>query len=65
MDLTRWHLGEPALLMGFVQAVIALAVSFGLHLTADQIAGIMGLSGAVLAIIVRQNVSPTQPGASK
>lgn len=51
---------EPVLLMGLAQAIIAACVSFGLNLTGDQIASIMGLSAAVLAIFVRQAVTPVR-----
>ena len=49
---------EPALVVGFVQAAIALAVSFGLTLSPVQIAGILGFTAAALALVVRRKVSP-------
>lgn len=49
---------EPALIAGFIAIVINLAVSFGLHLTADQVALLNAAVVAGLAIIVRQAVTP-------
>lgn len=49
---------EPALILGAIQSAIALAVSFGLRLTPEQIGGILALSAAVLAIVTRQLVTP-------
>jgi hypothetical protein len=37
---------------------MALAVSFGLSLTPEQIGAILALSAAVLAIVTRQLVTP-------
>ena len=49
---------EPAMIMAAIQAVIALAVSFGLGLTNEQVGGLLALSAAILGIITRQHVSP-------
>ena len=49
---------EPALVLGLIQAGLALAIGFGLQLTGDQVALIMAFSSAVVAVIVRQNVTP-------
>jgi len=49
---------EPALVLGVVQAVIALAVSFGLGLSADQIGAILAVSAALLALATRSQVVP-------
>jgi hypothetical protein len=49
---------EPALILGALQSAIALAVSFGLSLTPEQIGAILALSAAVLAIVTRQLVTP-------
>lgn len=51
---------EPALYAGLVQAVLACAVAFGLPLSDAQQGTILALSAAVLAVIVRQNVTPTK-----
>jgi hypothetical protein len=47
---------EPAVLVGLVQAVLALAVSFGLDLTPEQVGAIMAVTSALLALLVRQAV---------
>lgn len=51
---------EPALVAGLVQAALALAVAFGLHLSSEQVAAILGVTGAVLALVVRGRVVPTR-----
>lgn len=50
---------EPALVTGFVAAVIALAVAFGLDLSGEQTGAIMAVTTAVLAFITRAQVTPT------
>lgn len=51
---------EPVAIVGFFQAALALAVTFGAKLTAEQIgAGLAALS-ALLAIFVRSQVSPAK-----
>lgn len=50
---------EPAAIAAFIAIVINLAISFGLNLTIEQIALINSLVVAGLALIVRQNVTPT------
>lgn len=52
---------EPALVSGLVAAVIALGVSFGLDLSEEQIGAIMAVTAAVLALVVRSQVSPKAP----
>lgn len=49
---------EPALISGLVSAVIALAVSFGADLSSEQVGAVMAVVAAVLAIVVRQQVTP-------
>ena len=51
--------GEPAIITGFAAALIALAVAFGLELTADQVGAIMALVSIVASVITRQLVTPT------
>ena len=50
---------EPALVSGLVAAVIALVVSFGLELSPEQIGSIMAVVAALLAFVVRSQVTPT------
>ena len=49
---------EPILFMAVIQALIGLTVSFGMTFTADQTASIMVLTGAILALIARSQVTP-------
>lgn len=49
---------EPAVWLGLVQALIAVAVGFGLDLTPEQVSLVVAASAAVLAVVTRQNVSP-------
>lgn len=44
---------EPAAILGAIQAALALAVSFGLKLDAEQVGAIMALAAAVVALVVR------------
>jgi len=50
---------EPALVAGVVQALLAVLVAFGVPLSDVQVGAILALSAAVLAIVVRQRVTPT------
>lgn len=49
---------EPALIMGLVQMILAGAVAFGLDLTSDQTAAVLGISAALLSVVTRQKVNP-------
>jgi len=49
---------EPAVILGAIQAILALGLSFGLHLEPQQIGAIMAAAAAILALVVRQQVSP-------
>ncbi|MGL5910649.1 MAG: hypothetical protein ACRCZP_11650 [Phycicoccus sp.] len=49
---------EPALVSGFVAAAVALAIAFGLDLTDTQVGAIMAAVTALLALIVRSQVTP-------
>jgi len=51
---------EPALVMGAVNALLALAVGFGLPITIEQGALINAAVAAVLSVIVRSKVSPVE-----
>lgn len=52
---------EPVMTMAVVQTGLALAMSFGFSLTAQQVGAIMAFTAAVLGWIVRQKVSPVVP----
>lgn len=49
---------EPAMVLAFVQAVIVLAVTFGLQLTTEQTGAILALTAVVLGLITRSQVTP-------
>ena len=51
------HDGVNAAILGFVQAMVALGVGFGLHWTPDQQALVMSLATAVLAMFTRTQVT--------
>lgn len=50
---------EPALILAAVNALLALAVGFGLEVTGEQQALIHAAVSAVLGVIVRRKVTPT------
>lgn len=49
---------EPVLILGTIQAAIALIVAFGLQLEPEQIGAIVAFSAAVLSLIARRQVTP-------
>ena len=49
---------EPLRLVGAVQATLAVAVLFGVPLTAEQLAGLVLAFAAWLGIVTRQQVTP-------
>lgn len=53
---------EPARVAGIIQAVLALAVAFGLDLSVEQQAAILSLSAAALGLAegVRSQVTPVR-----
>jgi hypothetical protein len=52
---------EPALILAAVQALLALAVGFGLQLSAEQMSLVLAASAAVFGVITRSQVTPTAP----
>jgi len=52
---------EPAVVISFVGALIALAVAFGFHLTADQTAALMAVATLAVGFVTRSQVSPVVP----
>lgn len=48
---------EPVLLVGLVQSILALAITFGLSLDTEQVGAIMALTTAGLAFAVREVVT--------
>lgn len=53
---------EPVMFMAVIQAIIALVLSFGVHLTTEQVGAILAVSAAILAFITRTQVSPVSKG---
>jgi uncharacterized protein (DUF697 family) len=49
---------EPAMVLAFVQAVLVLALSFGLQLTPEQTGAIIALTAVILGLITRSKVTP-------
>ena len=49
---------EPVLVTGLLEAVLVLALAFGLDLTTEQVAAIMAVAVAVLSLVARSKVSP-------
>ena len=56
---------EPALILGAVNSVIAVAVGFGLNVTPEQVGLINAATAAVLAVIVRAQVTPVAEVAER
>lgn len=52
---------EPAMVLAFVQAIIALAIAFGLDLSAEQVGTISAVTAAILGLITRSQVTPDNP----
>lgn len=50
---------EPVMTQGVIQAALAMATSFGLGWTAEQVGMTLAFTAAVLAWITRQQVTPT------
>lgn len=49
---------EPALIIGLVQAGLALGMGFGLALTTTQIALLLAFTAAALSVVTRSQVTP-------
>ena len=49
---------EPAVVAGFVQAVLGLLLAFGVDLTQEQVGAILAVTAALLAFVVRSRVAP-------
>jgi len=50
---------EPVAILAALQAALALALAFGLDLTADQVGTIVALSSVLLGVTARSQVTPT------
>lgn len=51
---------EPALIIGAINAILAVAVGFGLAVSPAQVGLINAAVAAILAVVTRQQVVPTQ-----
>lgn len=49
---------EPALILAAIQAGLALAVTFGVDLSNEQIGGILATSAAIFGVWTRSQVRP-------
>ena len=49
---------EPAMVVALIQAVLVLAVTFGLKLTPEQTAAILAVAALALGLITRSRVTP-------
>ena len=58
MSPLKFIQAEPALFLGMIEALLALALGFGLDLTPEQFALIIAALTAVLAFVTRQRVTP-------
>lgn len=54
---------EPAAIIGMVQALLAVAIGFGLDLSSEQLGLILAALAAVLGFITRSQVTPVKAPA--
>ena len=54
----RFWAREPVLILGLVQAAIALAIVFGVPVSGEQKAGLVFAAIAIIEFVKRQQVSP-------
>jgi hypothetical protein len=55
---------EPALILAFLHAVVALAIGFGVDITTEQFALIEAALAAFLGLVVRSQVAPVDHARS-
>ncbi len=55
---------EPALWLAMIQAAIALVIGFGVNLSSEQFALLMGFAAAAAGLMVRSRVTPIPPLAA-
>lgn len=53
---------EPSLVLGLLQAGLALAIGFGLQLSGEQVALIMAFAATIASVWVRSKVTPNATG---
>ena len=49
---------EPAMVVAFVQALLVLGVTFGLHLSQEQTGAILAVVSIFLGLVTRSQVTP-------
>ena len=49
---------EPALVLGALNALIAVAVGFGLNVSPEQVGLINAAAAGIIAVIIRSRVEP-------
>lgn len=62
MKIIKWIRTEPVAIAGVIQAALGTAALFGVPITSEQVGGVMALTAALLALVVRQAVMPTING---
>lgn len=55
--MNPWHV-EPVAIAALIRSLILLLTAFGFHLTAEQIAAVMVFVECLLAVVIRQKVTP-------
>ena len=53
---------EPVLVTGAVQAILGLLLAFGVKLSQEQVGAILAATAALLALLLRGKVTPTNRG---
>jgi hypothetical protein len=56
---------EPAVVAGVVQALLGLLLAFGVDLSTEQVGAVMAVTAALLALVVRSQVTPTRKAPSE
>jgi uncharacterized membrane protein YphA (DoxX/SURF4 family) len=49
---------EPAIVSGVIQALLGLLLAFGVDLSTEQVGAVMAVTAALLALVVRSQVTP-------
>jgi hypothetical protein len=57
---TLWN-REPVAILAVLQTILALVITFGIELSAEQVGAITAAAAAVLGLVARSQVSPTPP----
>lgn len=57
--MPAWLTAEPAAWIGLCDAVLVLAVTFGVPITPEQKGAVDALLAALAAVLIRSQVTPT------